>query len=149
MKQASIILLLVSIVTFRCNEIEECQLNPFTQFVVFSLKSTVSGRVFSFDSISMDNFGLLAAGTSTQALTAFQLPVDFLADQASYRFYTDSIDYFVSLSYQSESMVYEEICEPANRIYNLSIEDSNFPTIQVLGPDLDRRFYAVNVEITF
>jgi len=149
MKQASIILLLVSVLTFRCNEIEECQLDPFTQFAVFSLKSTVTGRVFTFDSISMDNFGLLAGGTSTQALTAFQLPVDFLASQATYRFYTDSVNYFVSISYKSESMVYEELCKPANRIHDLSIEASNFPDIQILGPDLDRRFYAVNVEITF
>lgn len=148
MKNPFIVFLLGLLFAWSCNEIEECQLDPYSEQVVFLLRPEIPGTILSFDSASMDGFGILGRGENLQNLTAFALPVDFLTNQVTYRFYTDSVAYFITLDYLSESMVYELICEPTTRIFGLSINDTNFPLAEINIPELDKRVTLPNVEIT-
>ena len=65
-----------------------------------------------------------------------------------YDFFTDSIDYFVEILYQTQANVYGEDCPASLHYSQLEIGAYNFDTVIVTNPSLDRRI-TENIEVSF
>ena len=135
-------LILVLLFTF-CNEIEDCQLDPYTDVVVVGFKGI---EIVAFDSIVVEGIGRL--GNDTDTITAMGFPLN--PEQLSTRcyFYTDSADYELNVIYKTEALIYELNCDVAIRFYDLDFT-TNFDSVRLISPELNLDFFKTNVEVIF
>lgn len=139
---------------YSCNDIEDCQLDPNreavgTRFVL--LKPTEQPRPIAFDSIRLDGLFLFDLDTANSSLkdtisAAILLPIDVAADTSRFSFFTDSIDYFVTLSYDRQAYIYEVDCPAGQSYSNLRIVNTNIDSIRVVQTTLNKNT-PTNLEI--
>jgi hypothetical protein len=152
MKKASFILLCVFLGS--CNDIEDCQLDPYADFVGFKFTIIDEDLDFIvFDSVRLDGLGVFELDDSTSTLadtiiSNLYLPIDVTSNQSTFRFFTDSIDYFITLEYKKEAYIYELDCDAGIRYQNLRITDTNLDSAIIIIDQLNLRV-PENIEIFF
>lgn len=131
-----------------CNDIEDCQVNPYNDVLWFQVIYDEDEFVVAFDSIVIQGYGQLTGYPDT-LLTSFQysLPMDFENEQITYQFFTDSIDYFITLEYDKEVRIFDLSCDAAIRYFNLEIQETNLDSALIKIPELFENLN--NLEIHF
>lgn len=128
-----------------CNDIEDCQLNPYTDQFVVRMTSKSVGIIF-FDSISVNNSGRIPNDTDT--LILFSLPLDAESMTSLFTFYTDSTNYTLEVNYRTQAEIFELNCDAAIRFYGFELI-SNFESVRLISPELNMDYFPINAEILF
>lgn len=131
----------------RCNEIKDCQLDSNSDLVVVVFSDlNDQGLIFSFDSIKLSEPEQVVFGTDT--ITGLLLPLDLNTNEVEYTFYTDTTDYILQLTYNTEITLYDSQCEPSYRFYALDAQSEQFDSIRVVSDLLNTKI-LLNLEIYF
>ncbi|MEQ8240128.1 MAG: hypothetical protein RIA69_12995 [Cyclobacteriaceae bacterium] len=141
-----VLILLISI--WGCNEIEQCQLDRNSEFLV--------GAFYNIkDSVARDTLIFNAVVPSTQPLNFYDtiffgafFPLNPTDTMISYTFFTDSMDYELSLSYDVLYYLFSPDCDPSIRYFDLKVVDTNFDSVAVVGDVLDLQI-PINLEVYF
>ncbi len=143
MKARSLILLFV---LWGCEPIEDCQLDPNSNsfYILFNLDS---GGAVTFDSVK-NNVVSDIFFDSDSTFTLVQLPLYEQLAELTYFFYTDSVDYQLTVSYDSRINLYGEDCPVSTYYFNLDVPQHSFDSVGVASSDLDRRVFE-NIEVFF
>lgn len=152
MKKVFILCVFLGILS--CNDIEDCQLDPYADFI--GIKFTLLNEdpeVIVFDSVGLDGLGLFELNDSTTTLAdtipeRLYLPIDVTSDQSTYRFFTDTTDYFLTLSYEKEAYIFEVDCDAGIRYKRLRIVETNLDSVNVVIDQLNKNI-PENIEIFF
>ena len=140
--------LLIAIMMMGCTDIEDCQVDPYRQ-TLLTLWS--HDDVIAFDSITIAGFGRIGNDTDTIATNVlYGLPMDFEQNTITYGFYTDSIDYELTLNYSKEIKIFDLSCDPSVRYHGLELISTNLDSAVLVLPELlDNLTNPENIEIYF
>jgi len=141
-----VLILLISI--WGCNEIEQCQLDPNSEFLVgtfYNIKDSVARDTLVFNAVVPSNQPLNFYDTII--FGAF-FPLNPTDTTISYTFMTDSMDYQLSLSYDVLYYLFSPDCDPSIRYFDLKVVETNFDSVAVVGDVLDLQI-PINLEIYF
>lgn len=150
MKKIAVIFIFICL--FACNDIEDCQLDPYVDFVGFKFTSIKEEPdIIVFDSVRLDGLGVFELDDSTTTLADtivgnLYLPVDVTKNQSTYWFFTDSTDYFLTLDYEKEAYIYETDCDAGIRYVKLRVSDTNIDSVSLIVNELIR-IAPENIEI--
>ncbi len=129
---------------FSCNNIEDCQLNPFTDYVAMQ---TIHDAPVVFDSLVVSEYGRYVEFADS-ARTLWQLPLDILENEVRMDFYTDSMIYFLEMTYQKEIKIFDPQCDPVTRYYELEVVSHNFDSLVLTNNEVNIQI-PINVEVYF
>jgi hypothetical protein len=132
-----------------CNDPDDCQLIPYSNNMGVRFNFLFEQeRAIEFDSIKVFPYERFA--NDTVAITGTVLfPLDLNQDTVRYQFFTDSTDYFLEIQYKTEVILEELNCDPAVRFFGLEVSGTNFDSVNIVGPVIDRTLYQTNIEIFF
>ncbi|MFT5639951.1 MAG: hypothetical protein ACI9A7_000043 [Cyclobacteriaceae bacterium] len=139
MKIRNFVLVLL-IVIWGCNEIEQCQLEP-------NREGFTLGFFKSSDSTAYDSTGFtfITPGVTSDSIQSI-LPLDPLDTTITYIFGTDSTDYNLVLSYDVIYYLFSPDCDPSIRFFDLKVLSTNFDSVAVISDIVDEQI-PTNFEI--
>lgn len=139
MKKRNLFLILV-IVIWGCNEIEQCQ-----------LESNRDGFTLGFyklsDSTAYESTSFLVTpGFIFEDSIDVVFPLDPQDTTVTYVFVTDSMDYNLELSYDAIYYLFSPDCDPSIRFFDLKVLSTNFDSVAVISDIVDIQI-PLNFEI--
>lgn len=130
-----------------CNELEDCQLNPYGDYAVVEFNLTNNdGRFISFDEIYFDG-DLISQGDTI--FTYQVIPLNAEAPNATYTYVSDSATYELSINYKTEGLIYQLDCEASVRYFDLDTAYQTFDSLAIILPEISLNQTAPNFEIYF
>lgn len=124
-----------------CTSIEDCQNDPNRSFVILRFQHD---DIVAFDSITVNNLNRLEGDTDT--LTGLGVFIDPNLTQSLFTFYTDSTDYQLEISYQTQVQIFEIDCDPSMYVYDLDTIRQSFDSLSIQQTILTN--YNLNGDLT-
>ena len=109
-----------------CTTIEDCQNDPNRSFMIIQFSHN---DIVAFDSIRFNDLYRLESDTDT--LTSLGVFLDPQLSQSDFQFFTDSIDYQLSVSYDAQVQIFELDCNPSLKISNLDTLAHSFDSLVI------------------
>ena len=103
-------------------------------------------REIKFDSVKVQGSDSIFFDADTIISTTIYLPVNGESTTSTFNFYTDSMDFFVELSYESQWTIFGEDCDPSLFISGLYTVAYNFDSLALINDILDADI-SENLEI--
>lgn len=129
-----------------CEPVEDCQLDPNSSEFYLAFSNSPNGSV-TFDSIKNNLFENVFFDADS-SFSSIQLPLTTESNTLTYTFFTDSVDFSLSINYQSRFNLYGPDCPPSIFYSDLSVVSTNFDTAIVVNAEVDRRI-TENIEVFF
>ncbi|MFY0687999.1 MAG: hypothetical protein JXQ90_12585 [Cyclobacteriaceae bacterium] len=140
---------LIVLLNSACNELEDCQFNPYLDYMVIAFKTEQgANKSVTFNQIVVDSQYRIPF--DDVRASAFAIPMEPFGEEVDLIFYTDSINYSMTVAYQSAALIYDPQCDAITRLYGLTIPETTFDSTAVIGgvdSELNSKTYAVNIEI--
>ena len=129
-----------------CEPVEDCQLDPNSDSFYIGFNHSTLTEV-TFDSVKNDVVSTIFFDMDS-SFNSVQLPISEELADITYTFFTDSIDYFLTVQYEGQINLYGDDCPPSVFFSALEIVSHNFDSAAVTNPELDRRLFE-NIEVFF
>ena len=129
-----------------CQLTEDCQLDSNTTLMTVRFNHSIANE-FTWDSVKNDLIDSIFFDSSVTGVI-FQLPLTEAEDSITYRFFTDSMDFFLTVNYRAEANVFGIDCPSSFQFSELTTGQTSFDRIEVSNSTLDRRI-PENLEVFF
>lgn len=131
MRGQDLLLALTLFFLIGCTTIEDCQNDRNRPYLIIRFSHS---DVVSFDSIKVNDSYRLAGDTDTLLATGVFLDPELSTTMLS--FFTDSIDYDLAVSYQSQVQIFEVDCPPSLYLSNLDTVSHSFDSLAIVQTTL-------------
>ncbi|MFZ9044318.1 MAG: hypothetical protein ACO2ZZ_00540 [Cyclobacteriaceae bacterium] len=141
-QQFLLVMMLFSLVG--CTTIEDCQNDPNRSYMIIQF---AHNEIVSFDSIRFNNLYRLDADTDT--LSTLGVFLDPQLARVDLDFFTDSVDYQLSVSYNAQLQIFELDCNPTLKISNLDTIGHSFDSLVINQTVLTNSNFNGDVTVYF